>query len=224
MKCAYIYGLYDPRGDLRNGLFDPEIGIRYIGKTKHKPKIRLMAHISTARRGVRTHISNLIISFLSEDIFPAIKILEICESDLDSEREIAYIAFFRKNGANLTNLTDGGEGLLNPSNETRAKMSASWITREVSDDTRERMSISHMGNNSNLGRKLSDKHRENISNSLKGNKRRLGSKTSDETRKKLSDALLGNTRSLGYHHPKEFGEKMRAIRTGKNILTKPRKK
>ena len=41
-----------------------------------------------------------------------------------NEREIFWIAKLNTKVPNGYNLTDGGEGLVNPSDETRAKMSA----------------------------------------------------------------------------------------------------
>lgn len=48
--------------------------------------------------------------------------------------EIARIAFWRSNGTKLANLTDGGEGGSNPSNETRALMRAAKFGGKLTDE------------------------------------------------------------------------------------------
>ena len=51
------------------------------------------------------------------------KIIEYCKKEELGEREIYYIKEFKTKSPNGYNLTDGGEGLLNPSEETRKKIS-----------------------------------------------------------------------------------------------------
>lgn len=171
MKCAYIYGLYDPRGDLRNGLFDSEIGIRYIGKTTLSVKKRLKHHINDAINGERWRNSIWIRNLIRKGLSPSLKILEICERDLHAEREICYIKFFRDNGSNLTNTTNGGEGMLGY---------RCTLGRKHSKNTKEKMSKSHSGV------LHSEEHKHKISLSLIGNKNSFGCKRSLETRNRMS--------------------------------------
>lgn len=59
------------------------------------------------------------------------------------EREL--IAKLRAEGVRLANLTDGGEGTLNPSAETRKKISDAHRGKKVSQETRAKMSASLRG-------------------------------------------------------------------------------
>lgn len=78
-------------------------------------------------------------------------------------REIELIAYYRKSGARLCNLTDGGEGTLGC---------------KKSKETRLKMSISNKGKN--LGKKRSLEAREKMS------KARIGMVYSEETKLKMS--------------------------------------
>jgi hypothetical protein len=94
----------------------------------------------------------------------------------DCERQI--ILRFRQStwAAKLLNVSDGGDGNLGwiPSAETRAKLSAAWAHRVVSDETKAKMRAAHLGKKlppeqiekmraANLGKKLSLEHRQKIS-------------------------------------------------------------
>lgn len=58
----------------------------------------------------------------------SIRLIAVCNSDgVDEER--AWIGHYRRLGADLTNSTEGGRGGLNPSEETRRKMSAAQRAR-----------------------------------------------------------------------------------------------
>jgi hypothetical protein len=89
--------------------------------------------------------------------------------------EIYMIAVFGRKDLGtgiLHNRTDGGDGVSNPSDETRRKLSEA-----------------HKGNTNRLGKVNSEEHKIKISEALKG-------KTpSEETRRKLSEALKGKTLS-----------------------------
>ncbi len=98
--------------------------IRYIGKTSWKSGYRLWAHIKDVRRGSTLHVHNWM-RRLSTD--PTIHCLLITSHEDAGFYERLLIAAFKNHGARLTNLTDGGEGVigLRHSNESRQRMSAS---------------------------------------------------------------------------------------------------
>lgn len=118
-----------------------------------------------------------------------------------NEEEISLIAWGRKNGLRLTNLTDGGqgrEGFLvsvttrkklsiantgkHPSIETRKKISLARKGKKLSIGTRNRMSEAHRGEKNHLfGKQLSVDHKEKISLAHIG--------------KKLSSASIAKIRS-----------------------------
>lgn len=112
------------------------------------------------------------------------KILEYCPTEKLNEREKHYIAFYRPLGMTY-NQTDGGDGQLNPSDETRQRMSESAkqrIARQpivFSDEVRHKMSESAKRRK---GSKKSPAFAAKIAAA------RRGCKHSDETRRKLSEA------------------------------------
>jgi hypothetical protein len=95
-----IYGLHDPRDGK----------LRYVGQTSVCPTSRLRKHISTAKRS-QTHCAYWIRQLLSNDLRPDMKIIEQVKMERRAERERYWIAYYRSLGCDLTNLTDGGEGM-----------------------------------------------------------------------------------------------------------------
>lgn len=122
--------------------------------------------------------------------------IEIILDDLTWEeacmKEIEFIKLYgricNKTGC-LANLSEGGEGYLNPS-----------------DEIRERLSISKVGiNNPMYGKKLSDEHKSKISNSNKG---RI---FTEETKSKISKSQKGKKRNS-----EEFKQYLSKINKGEN--------
>lgn len=107
----YIYGLVDPRND----------EIRYIGASKN-PRKRLIEHIRDTKRNYRVIWIN---KLKRENLLPGIIIIEECTEENWQERERYLISFYRNQNARLTNLTDGGDGVVNPVQWVRNKMSLS---------------------------------------------------------------------------------------------------
>ena len=99
MKTA-IYALCQPDGV-----------IRYIGKTIRPLAARFRAHLQRARGGEISHLFNWIRSVLSTGHLPTISLIGEVEGNGSSE-EIAWIKYFRDEGIDLVNSTDGGEGTL----------------------------------------------------------------------------------------------------------------
>jgi hypothetical protein len=89
-----VYALIDPR------TYD----VRYIGKSSSMFK--------RARAKHSAHCWSWIKSLEKEGLVPVIKVLSF-EDDHEEclKDEIHWIAFFRKIGADLTNIMDGGEGV-----------------------------------------------------------------------------------------------------------------
>lgn len=88
--------------------------------------------------------------------------------------EKLYISMFGRNDldkGNLVNHTDGGEGQINASEETRKKISQSL-----------------KGHKNNLGWKHSDESKEKMSESKKGNQLWKNKIHSEETKKRMSEA------------------------------------
>lgn len=109
-----IYGLTDPRSGL----------IRYIGKSscglkrpRHHGADRVL------RLDTNKHKVNWIRQLMSLGLNYGVLVLDaVLDSTALSGLERHWVAHGRSNNWPLTNLTDGGEGLFNPSPETRAKI------------------------------------------------------------------------------------------------------
>ena len=141
----------------------------------------------------------------------------------DAERR--WIAHFHSLGANLTNLTDGGEGI------------EGFRFSEVSKSKMAR---------AKLGKKRTAEHTAKIVASLRGRKRpasvgqavsraKLGHSVSEETRVKLSRAIRGRKHtpeaiakiaaaSAGRHHSSNAKAKQRAAKIGKPLSIEHRRK
>lgn len=111
MNNTFIYELIDPK----NGV------TRYIGKTNNID-LRFDGHIRN-RFKYTSHKNNWIKQLLSEDLKPIINVIDEVPINEWPFWERYWIAQYKAWGFNLTNSTDGGEGLLNPTKEIREKIS-----------------------------------------------------------------------------------------------------
>lgn len=180
--------------------------IRYVGITKHEnAEARLRAHKANTTRNTDAPLYKWMRKYDNKVIATVI------ESGITWEeackKEIVLIAEYRLKGYNLLNLTDGGEGLFNPSSATRKKISLTHKGKVLSEETREKiaarnrgskhseetkkkMSESHKGKPAwNKNKKISESHRSNIINSL------IGRPVSQETKDKIRKSNLGQKRS-----------------------------
>lgn len=167
---ARIYGLTDPRTDQ----------VRYIGKTHQKVGYRLTQHIKSAKDGHNTHLLAWIRSLLAKGIKPGIRILEELAPNADWQAaERKWIAKERAQGWDLTNSTDGGEGMLNPSPEVRQGRS-------------ERMRGNHFadGNRNGAGPR-SEAFKRRMAEVAKVTRNHTGHRHSAETREIISEKLMG---------------------------------
>ncbi len=149
-----VYALLDPRGN----------EIRYVGVTTRRLRKRLWEHVYKAKRGGRTYRECWIMSLVNLQLEPRIVCLERGEGDSWVEREQHWVGKLKAEGARLTNLTEGGEGVHGwvPHAEFREAMSRSSSGRAQSPETRRKRSESMRG------RKFSEEHRRNISIGKKG--------------------------------------------------------
>lgn len=165
MKTFYTYLHCKPSGD-----------IFYVGKGHG-----IRAYKFTKRS---QHHKNIVAKYGKENIqifiFP-------CDSEEQAfADEIQQIAQLRRDGCELCNLTDGGEGTsgMKHSIETRAKISASETGKKISDEVRAKISAAN--------KNPSAETRAKISAAMTGKKNSLGHKPSDETRAKTSASLNGH--------------------------------
>ena len=181
-----IYKLYDPR-------FPDDV--KYVGKTKKSLNERLSAHLSNYFLESKTHKNNWVKSLLCDDIKPLISLIEEVSEEDWIQKEIFWIKYYRDLGYNLTNSTDGGEGMLN-----------------ITDDIREKLSKANSGiNNPNYGKKRSKETNDKI------NEVRV-IKHSEETKKIISEKLSGIPRS------EETKKKISDSNKGKIVSEETKKK
>lgn len=155
---AYIYALVDPITQ----------EIKYIGKTKKKVRDRLREHIGEAKSyRNKNYRVDWIRSLLSENLVPNIFILEKCKDWQNAEK--FWIKLCKNQGCKLTNLTEGGDGVVNGLPE---------IGRKISLKNKGRVGP-------NKGKKFSDEWKRNLSLSrLKTHRREI-------TRNRISEANKG---------------------------------
>lgn len=169
MTNAFIYALVDSRA--------PD-SYRYIGKTVRSVETRLFFHLYGVRRGteVNLHKSRWMQNVARDGGEVVAIVLEECAVELQDEREIFHIAQARMSGHSLTNLSDGGEGGLNPDPLVREKISRALKGRKYSEQAIEsyrsaakRRDIKGC-RNPNFGKTHSKETREKISEALVGKK------------------------------------------------------
>lgn len=167
--------------------------VRYIGQTRLLLRQRLTKHIWDARH---KHIDKPSLNWIRNVLSSGqqIQIIPLVENAVPDVTEQQVIADYRAKGAALTNITAGGQGaFLAPgesrpaivserlwstrrangndrhSAETRAKMSLSHKSREISQEDRdanaERLRAARAGQTFGP---LSDPHKQKLSNALKG--------------------------------------------------------
>lgn len=107
-----IYVLVDPR--------TPD-DVRYVGKTVSPLRQRLASHIYNREP---SRVVRWIAKLARQGVRPVIREIERGTDPDWQSREQYWIRWHRERGFRLCNLTDGGDGGLNPSQEAREKMSA----------------------------------------------------------------------------------------------------
>ena len=112
--------------------------VRYVGKTVDL-KIRAKSHHQLGR----TRCDNWKRSLLAEGLWPETEVLETVPVGANwAERENYWISHFKAQGANLTNLTAGGEGTHGRiiTDAYREKLRKAFIGRPIPQEQREQIS------------------------------------------------------------------------------------
>lgn len=94
---VYIYALIDTTSNC----------IRYVGKTVKPIQRRLQAHFTAARKNSAMHVHRWL---RATNYNVEVVLLEECGMDEWQTEEQFWIMYFKALGADLTNLTKGGEG------------------------------------------------------------------------------------------------------------------
>jgi hypothetical protein len=146
------------------------------------------------------------------------------------EQDLIFVIGRKDKGKGpLLNKTDGGEGFCGYipvfTEDHRRKISEGLKGREVSDETRKRMSLNNVGMKGKKhseetikkmslvkkGKKFTKEHRRKLSEAFKGRiSPRKGVKLSEETKRKMSESRKGKK------HSREHREKIRLSLTGSN--------
>lgn len=197
-----VYGLLDTRlGSSHYG------GIRYVGKSTtgmKRPKTHLMSSALTRKKGGR--LTAWLQAHANIGVKPEIEILEIVEHADDlSEAEIYWIGLMLLAGANLKNLTRGGDGapgrVYTPTEATKKKIADANRGRSPSDETRAKTSATLTGR----------KRPQSVIDKMIKTKSVMQYKHTDEWKKASS------LRNLGRKHTEETKIKMRKPKTPEHI-------
>jgi hypothetical protein len=165
---------------------EPDV-VRYVGRTKpDSPERRLKTHIKDATAGRKYHIHNWIRKVQEGgDTVVAITLESNLTWEESGKREIYWIAYYKEQGFDLTNMTSGGDGAPNLPEEVRLAMSAKKRGKghPQSEETKRKISEAYRG------RKPSDEIRE------KYRQAKLGKTVSAETKAKISASTKGKPKS-----------------------------
>lgn len=157
MGNSFIYGLIDPRDNQ----------LRYVGKTMVGLSRALSEHSARCRNWIR--------SLKRQGLKQIVWIIEELPPNELNDAEVFWIGCFRMVGANLTNLTRGGEG-------TRLAGSLNgYYGKKHPPEVREKMRLAK------LGKKQSPQHLEARRRGLKGRIQ------TEETRQKIRSKLNGHS-------------------------------
>ncbi|GAA4992586.1 NUMOD3 domain-containing DNA-binding protein [Pseudonocardia tropica] len=208
------------------GLSLDGVNFRYVGMTTGSLQQRWWAHSYRARTAPRTAVQCWIAKHGPEQVM--VTVLERCGSIEElHEAEVRWIETLRGQGADLLNLTEGGEGVLGlrHSPEVRALMSQQRTGRTSSEETRRKISLSAKAQRAaelaagqpspSAGRPKSEEHKAKL-------RARVVSK---ETRQRMSEAARGRPSPFaGKQHTEESKEKLRAAALGRKATPEARAK
>lgn len=222
---VYIYGLSDPRNDQ----------LRYVGATINLQE-RYYGHINDKRR---TRKVNWIKSLKKNNLKPEMFVIEEVDDSVWEESERFWIAYFRYIGADLTNLTDGGD---KPTltKEQREKLSAQlrvqfagennpFFGKHHEEEAIEKNRAAHLGKplpKSSVEKREKTRKEKGIPYGIKGEQNpNWGSKRTDEQRKRMSDAQkIAQGKRKGIKHTPEHNAKISAGNTGRVVSQETRDK
>jgi group I intron endonuclease len=213
----------------------------YIGNTGYTPKARFKQHCIAARKGSKCSLHRAMRKYGIES-FEVLE-LHLCFTTEELDKmEIVAIASYKSNSREFGyNMTEGGDGITNPSEERRRQQSEFMKKRGIypgmleaaiaantgkvcSEETRRKISEANRG----IPRPHSEAWRKAVSETLKrkghmpsretierARLSRLGSRASEATRQKQSDARRGKYPSyLREANEKRKAEKLERLAVG----------
>ena len=208
---------------------------------------KLFAHLNDDFKNIFEKIMIIencrwISSLKKEGLLPNIILLEEVEECNWKDAESNWILFFRYSDFDICNLTDGGDGVCNPSDETRKKMSenalkrmndpvwrAKFNTWAKSPERREQISKDQRGkpkskehvaklpqNQPGYVRNLSDETKNKLAESARRiNATRVYTPHSDETKDKISKIKMGNPSRTGMKNKQDHNDKISEYQKGR---------
>jgi group I intron endonuclease len=182
-------------------------GKRYIGQTSQSLDERWRCHKKMSSGCLL--IKQAIKKYGAENF--TTKVIVIADKKNANYYERKLIEIWKTKAPNGYNLTDGGEGVLHPSIETRQRMREAQLGKKQSKETREKISKALKG------RVFSEETKRKMSRAQLGNQYSLGRIISKETRRKISKAHLGNKYALGAYRSPEYRKKLSDIQKGKKL-------
>jgi group I intron endonuclease len=189
---TFIYTLTDPRTGF----------VRYVGKADNL-KARYNRHLKA--KGI-SHRTCWIKRLQAEGMRPRLEILEEVPQVSWQDAERFWISYLKFLGFQLTNLTDGGEGVVDSLGLAAKKISRAMKGRKFTVEHRAKLSAAKLGRKTGpcseerrariraalKGKTVSIEQRMRISATLKGRK------ASPETRAKISAAATGRKMSEAF--------------------------
>jgi group I intron endonuclease len=119
-------------------------GKRYVGQTVKPLTGRWQRHLASAKAGSKYLIHKAIRKYGAE-AFKRETLFTCSDKTTLDLYEKGHIQFFKSRAPNGYNLTDGGEGNLNPPEEIRKKLGETWRGKSFSEQHRQNLSASHKG-------------------------------------------------------------------------------
>ena len=114
--------------------------IRYVGQT-NDPKKRLNRHINNSRTFKdKRHVNNWIRSI---DFNPIMDIVEICDYEVRNSRENYWIDYYKQQGCDLCNSSNGGAGA--------GIGNKNCVGRIISEETKSKIAKTNKGNSYGKG-------------------------------------------------------------------------
>jgi hypothetical protein len=175
-KYTFIYALVDPN----------TLECRYIGKSDN-PWNRFKEHLKDKKFNYKYC---WIQSLIKRGQQPNYVILEQCNISIWKEREKDWIAFGKKIGWPLTNMTDGGDGCV------LYKENNGFFGRHHSEESLKKMGEVHKGQVAwNKGRHWNEETKIKMKKNHKG---MAGKNHSEETKIKIKNNNLGKSHKYPY--------------------------
>lgn len=176
---VFVYDLSDPRTGC----------VRYVGKSV-RPAERLATHIREARAGSKVHCKRWIAGLLAAGLRPVMGVIEETSRANANDAERYWIGCLRCAGADLTNLTPGGDGQApgyRPSSEAVQACADKLRGRKMTVEQLERLRAAL--NRPEVRKKRSEITRARMADPEQravAQRGRTGVPTSDETKQKIA--------------------------------------